>query len=79
LNLLDRFLTLNLVAQCDGQKALKMPKNFRAVPMQEAKILQDGEEKMFCPKCGMTLPMFYKTNHLATIDGKTKQFCSMHC
>jgi len=56
-----------------------MPKNFRMVPMDKAQILQKGEAKMFCPKCGMTLPMFYRTNHAAKVDGKMEQFCSMHC
>ena len=27
----------------------------------------------------MTLPMFYKTNHAATVNGKVKQYCSIHC
>jgi len=57
----------------------KMPKMFQSVPMSEATILQDGKSKMFCPKCGMTLPMFYKTNVVATVDGKVKQYCSLHC
>ncbi len=61
------------------QKGMKMPKNYRAVPMEKAQILQDGKAKMFCPKCGMTLPMFYRTNHSAKVDGKVEQFCSIHC
>jgi len=61
------------------QKGMKMPMPYQAVPMQKAQILQDGKEKLFCPKCGMTLPMFYKTNHAAKVDGKMQQFCSMHC
>lgn len=61
------------------QMAKKMPTRFQAVSPEKAIILQEGEAKMFCPKCGMTLPMFYKTNHAALIDGEQKQFCSMHC
>ena len=57
----------------------KHKKMFQSVPMQKATILQNGKAKMFCPECGMTLPMFYKTNHVATVDGKVKQFCSLHC
>jgi len=56
-----------------------MPKNYRMVPMDKAQILQEGPAKMFCPKCGMTLPMFYRTNHAAKVDGKMEQFCSMYC
>jgi hypothetical protein len=61
------------------QRGMKMPKNYRAVSPQEAQIVQDGKAKMFCPKCGMTLPIFYRTNHSAKVDGKTEQFCSIHC
>ena len=57
----------------------KHKKMFQSVPMQKATILQKGKAKMFCPECGMTLPMFYKTNHAATLNGEVKQFCSMHC
>ncbi|MCF6205469.1 MAG: nitrous oxide reductase accessory protein NosL [Sulfurovum sp.] len=59
-----------------GKKMMKM---FQSVPAGEATLLQKGKAKAFCPECGMTLPMFYKTNHAATVDGKVKQYCSMHC
>jgi nitrous oxide reductase accessory protein NosL len=62
--------------QGHGKKMMKM---FQAVPKGKATILQEGKAKMFCPECGMTLPMFYKTNHAATVDGKVKQYCSIHC
>ena len=71
-----------LFGQMNGMPAMKKGMkmhNFRAVPFEKAQILQDGKAKMFCPKCGMTLPMFYKTNHAAKVDGKMQQFCSMHC
>lgn len=61
------------------QSGKKMPMPFQAVSSDKAQILQEGENKMYCPKCGMTLPMFYKTNHVAHVDGKTVQYCSMHC
>ncbi len=61
------------------KKGKMMPKNYRMVPMAKAQILQEGPDKMYCPKCGMTLPMFYRTNHAAKVDGKTEQFCSMYC
>jgi len=57
----------------------KMPTRFQAVSPDKVVILQEGENKMYCPKCGMTLPMFYKTNHAAHVDGKSQQFCSIHC
>lgn len=62
----------------DG-KAKKQMKMFQSVPMDKATLLQTGDAKMFCPQCGMTLPMFYKTNHAAEVDGKVKQYCSIHC
>jgi hypothetical protein len=58
------------------QKAMK---NYRMVPMDKATILQDGKNKKYCPVCGMTLPMFYKTNHAASHNGHDKQYCSIVC
>jgi len=57
----------------------KMPSRFQAVPMAQAHMVQEGEGKNYCPKCGMTLPMFYKTNHVGDVNGTTHQFCSIHC
>jgi len=62
-----------------AQSGKKMPARFQSVSADKAVILQEGEAKMYCPKCGMTLPMFYKTNHAAHVDGKSEQFCSIHC
>jgi len=57
----------------------KMPTRFQSVKIGDAQLLQEGQQKMFCPSCGMSLPMFYKTNHAADVDGKKHQFCSVHC
>jgi len=57
----------------------KMPMQFQAVLADKAVVLQEGDAKMFCPRCGMTLPMFYKTNHAAHVHGKIEQYCSIHC
>jgi len=70
--------------KCGGaMKASAMPKKmmkmFQSVSKEKAILLQDGKAKAFCPECGMTLPMFYKTNHAATVNGKVKQYCSLHC
>ncbi len=73
--MLKILLTLTLVL---GFANAKMTM-FQSVPMDKATILQEGKNKMYCPTCGMTLPMFYKTNHAGTIDGHTKQYCSIHC
>jgi len=63
--------------QSHGKKHMKM---FQSVSAKKATILQDGKAKKFCPECGMTLHMFYKTNHVGvTKNGKVKQYCSLHC
>jgi len=73
---------LLLFAGCASENSKiskKMPTRFQSVKMSDASLLQEGKQKMFCPSCGMNLPMFYKTNHAADIDGKKYQFCSVHC
>jgi RNase P subunit RPR2 len=60
-------------------KAKKYMKMFQSVSKDKAVILQDGKAKNYCPSCGMTLRMFYRTNHAATLHGHTKQYCSLHC
>ena len=72
-------ISVSLFAFAGMGHGKKMPRDFRMVPMGRAELLQSGNAKMFCPKCGMTLPMFYRPNHAATVDGKVEQFCSMHC
>ena len=43
-------------------------------------LLQDGKNKNWCPVCGMSLKMFYKTSHgIETKDGKKLHFCSIRC
>ncbi len=54
-------------------------KNFRAISVDKAEILQSGKNKLQCSKCGMHLPMFYKTNHAAKEDGVNHQYCSINC
>ena len=71
--------TLATFAQAEEAKPKKMTKMFQSVSKGEATLLQEGKAKPFCPECGMTLPMFFKTNHAATVNGKVKQYCSIHC
>jgi len=73
-----------LISGCVNSKNIEVKKNtkmqmFQSVSPKDAKILQDTEQKSSCSNCGMNLPTFFKTNHLAKVDGKTKQFCSIHC
>lgn len=53
--------------------------DFRVVPASKAKIIQEGKAAMFCPVCGMNLPMYYRTNHASEHEGKIHQYCSIHC
>lgn len=59
--------------------ALFSMNDFRNVPHENVKLLQEGKNKKYCPICGMTLPFFYKTNHSATHKGKNKHYCSIVC
>jgi hypothetical protein len=60
--------------------AHKTKSMYQSVKKQDAILLQSGDQKQYCPVCGMNLPMFYKTNHSATTDkGEVRQYCSMHC
>lgn len=68
-----------LVASFGAGTLFAKTADFRAVAKKDAQILQKGEAKDYCPICGMTLSLFYKTNHSAVIDGKTRQYCSIHC
>jgi nitrous oxide reductase accessory protein NosL len=63
----------------EAPQKMKNAKMFQSVAMDEATILQDSKNKLYCPLCGMNLPMFYKTNHAALHEGHTKQYCSLHC
>jgi len=57
----------------------KLMQLFQSVAPSKATLVQKGQEKQFCQVCGMNLPMFYKTNHAANVNGKEKQYCSLHC
>ena len=52
---------------------------FQSVSPAQAKLLQQGKNAGYCANCGMDLVMFYRTSHAAKVDGKQKQFCSLHC
>ena len=72
-------VTMVTLVQAQGSSPKRMMKMFQMVSLDKATILQKGKAKLFCPECGMSLPMFYKTNHAATVDGEVKQYCSLHC
>lgn len=65
---------------CTAQKSECVPnKMFQSVKKENATLLQEGENKGACVRCGMDLVKFYKTNHAATHNGKEIQYCSIHC
>lgn len=77
-------LSLGLVAflvGCGAQNdlATKPSAMFQSVSQKEALLLQEGKEKESCPRCGMNLPKYYKTNHAASLNAKVQQYCSLHC
>jgi nitrous oxide reductase accessory protein NosL len=64
----------------EGMQNGKKMMMYQSVPVKQAKIYQDGEAKMYCPNCGMYLPKFYKTSHMAKLkDGSVRQYCSIYC
>ncbi|MEA1914483.1 MAG: nitrous oxide reductase accessory protein NosL [Campylobacterota bacterium] len=77
--LLLSLFVIGAVMVASAQEAKKPMKNFRMVAKGEATLLQEGKNKAYCPICGMTLPMFYKTNHAASHNGHNKQYCSIVC
>jgi len=43
-------------------------------------LVQDGIAKQWCPVCGMSIKMFYKTSYSAKLHNGTKrQYCSLRC
>ena len=73
-------LIIGLLVLSISLSAIEMiHKNYRAVPLKKATLLKSGKEKMYCSVCGMTLPMFYRTNHAADHDHIHDQYCSITC
>lgn len=53
---------------------------FQTVNSSQAKLVQKGANRDSCVICGMHLPTFYKTSHVAeTKKGTKRQYCSLHC
>ncbi|EDZ62105.1 hypothetical protein SMGD1_0037 [Sulfurimonas gotlandica GD1] len=54
--------------------------NFSKEASKEPVLVQKGDEKHWCPVCGMSLKIYYKTNHTSQLQNKTsRQYCSMRC
>ena len=63
----------------EAQSMKKMPQMFQTVKPEEATLVQEGEHKNSCSRCGMNLTKFYKTSHAAEYNNKPIQYCSIHC
>jgi len=70
---------LTIIVLAIGLNAMTAHKNYRAVPFSKATLLKSGDQKLYCSVCGMTLPMFYRTNHAADHDHIHDQYCSITC
>ncbi|MCX6053223.1 MAG: nitrous oxide reductase accessory protein NosL [Campylobacterales bacterium] len=65
---------------CSSQNSMNVSNAmFQSVNKEDATLVQEGEKKGYCARCGMDLVKFYKTSHAATFDGKNYQYCSIHC
>ncbi|MFA6197041.1 MAG: nitrous oxide reductase accessory protein NosL [Sulfurimonas sp.] len=65
---------------CSSQNSMNVSNGmFQSVNKEDATLVQEGEKKGYCIRCGMDLVKFYKTSHAATFDGKNYQYCSIHC
>jgi nitrous oxide reductase accessory protein NosL len=43
-------------------------------------LTQKGEQKHWCPVCGMSIKKYYKTSHSTKLhNGKNRQYCSIRC
>lgn len=46
----------------------------------EPVLVQKGEEKHWCPVCGMSIKQYYKTSHTSKLEnGNPRQYCSIYC
>ena len=81
-------ISLIIMSGCSSQslnqesrvvKKASMPKMFQTVPAQKALLVQKGEKRNYCVRCGMNLVKFYKTSHAASHNNTEHQYCSIHC
>jgi hypothetical protein len=80
LSLVTLLLFIGCAASSSSSVSSKVSKiRFQSVPAQKATILQNGKDKISCVICGMHLPTFYKTNHVADTKYGVRQYCSIHC
>lgn len=55
-------------------------KDFSKKASKEVVYTQKGEEKKWCPICGMSIKKYYKTSHTSKLQNETsRQYCSIRC
>ncbi|MDD3442453.1 MAG: nitrous oxide reductase accessory protein NosL [Sulfurimonas denitrificans] len=73
-------MSLLLLIGCSSQKEVVAKSAiFQSVSNDEALLLSKESDNGSCPRCGMDLVKYYKTNHAASLDEKIYQYCSIHC
>lgn len=73
-------IAIFLLVGCTSEKSISYKSNmFQSVSPQEAVLVQKGENKNFCVRCGMDLVKYYKTSHSAMHNDTLYQYCSIHC
>ena len=77
---LKRFLTMVFMLLISVTFAMSEGK-FTKMASGQMELTQKGKGKMWCPVCGMSLKMFYKTSHTSKYmkSGKDRQYCSIRC
>ncbi|WP_419769244.1 MAG: nitrous oxide reductase accessory protein NosL [Candidatus Marinarcus sp.] len=73
------FVIVSLLFSLNVYSSDMQKTRYQSVPMEKTTMLQKGENKLHCPICGMTLPMFYKTNHASKEGEVNYQYCSLNC
>lgn len=71
-----KFLFLSFMLVFSALNAAEFSKAASGEPV----FMQDGDQKEFCPICGMPLAKHYKTTHAAKLEnGKDRHYCSIRC
>lgn len=59
---------------------LMVANTFSKEATNEPVLVQKGEEKHWCPVCGMSIKQYYKTSHTSKLEnGNPRQYCSIYC
>ena len=79
LKILSTLATIFLLVNAAEHEMHNSHQMFQTVSAKEATLVQEGEDKDSCSRCGMNLVQFYKTSHASQQKGTQHQYCSLHC